>query len=49
MTHEDFRAPPVSALRDSRDVLAQVLGGLWPTEAGLEALLDRVESRRAGQ
>ncbi|MBU2963275.1 hypothetical protein KO516_21090 [Citreicella sp. C3M06] len=36
------------AARPRRDDLIQlVLGGLWPAEAALEALLDRIEAGEA--
>lgn len=35
-----------SCLRpESKDLISLVLGGLWPAEASLETLLDRIERR----
>ncbi|MBN9890489.1 hypothetical protein [Salipiger abyssi] len=46
MSENRNRAPASGPRRDSEDLIHLVMGGLWPAEAGLEALLDRIEANR---
>ncbi|MCR8550154.1 hypothetical protein M4578_20215 [Salipiger sp. P9] len=49
MTENRTRAQGAAPRRDSDDLINLVLAGLWPNDAGLEALLDRIEARGAGR
>ena len=45
MSENRFRAEAAAPRQDSKDLIAMVIGGLWPADASLETLLDRIESR----
>lgn len=47
MSENRNRAPASGPCRNSDDLLHLVFGGFWPAEAGLEALLDRIEGQGA--
>lgn len=49
MTRTQTRAEARPPREENTDLLAQMLGGIWPAEIGLEALLDRIEARGAAQ
>lgn len=48
MTRTHPIAQAASPCRDDH-LIQQMLGGLWPAEAALEALLDRIEAREAAR
>lgn len=49
MAMEKSHAVTEGPRRDDKDLVSMVLGGLWPVEASVEALLDRLEAREAAR
>lgn len=47
MSENRNRAPASGPRRESEELMCLVFGGFWPAEAGLEALLDRIEGQGA--
>ncbi|MBY6006513.1 hypothetical protein KUV62_21490 [Salipiger bermudensis] len=45
MSKSQTRDQAPSLRPDSKDLISLVLGGLWPADASLETLLDRIERR----
>ncbi|EAU44016.1 hypothetical protein [Salipiger bermudensis] len=45
MSETRTRAEAAAPRQDSKDLISLVIGGLWPAEASLESLLDRIETR----
>ena len=46
MIHDSSDAGPVERSGARDDLMQMVLGGLWPVEAHVETLLDRLEAGR---
>ena len=42
MSETRTRAEAAAPRQDSKDLISLVIGGLWPAEASLESLLDRI-------